>query len=591
MIMRIPDSSSYRSPHIVTSRNFSPLLASVALLAAFTAPAHAMDYYVDPATGSMSNPGSAASPWSTLQAVFAANKTFAAGDVIHLRSGYHGTPEVKGTNAGYVTIQPDGTAVPTAKKLVVKSGSRWIISGLDISPENTTPITYGGTLVDLQSTATYVIFRNCRISFSEDTSAWTVADWQTRAGTAISAKGQYTTIAENDLINVGFGINVNKTATNAVISRNLITNFSMDAMRALADYGLYEYNTVTNSYVSDDNHDDFLQSWSTNAAGTVGAGTVRDVTVRGNIFISNTDPGQPFPKPPQGVGCFDGMFENWVVENNVISSKTYHGIAFYGAINCKIINNTVVENAVNGSSSIKPWVKVYEHKANEDGTPWPVISSGNVIRNNISSSAAGLPATAGVKDHNLTTTSYATCFTNYAAFDFYPLATSPAVGAGDSTGAPSIDILGNPREIPYDVGAFEYVNERIVDNTEASAVTLAGAWIASTSNAGYYGSDYLHDNIADKGSKSVSFTPALGTGSYDVYMRWTSGANRATNVPVRITHSTGISNVTVNQRNNNGTWILLGTYNFNPSTATEVRISNTGTDGHVIADAVRWVRN
>lgn len=39
---------------------------------------------------------------------------------------------------------------------------------------------------------------------------------------------------------------------------------------------------------------------------------------------------------------FDGWYDDFVVENNLIITNTYHGIAFYGARNCKIVNNTVV---------------------------------------------------------------------------------------------------------------------------------------------------------------------------------------------------------------------------------------------------------
>ena len=34
---------------------------------------------------------------------------------------------------------------------------------------------------------------------------------------------------------------------------------------------------------------------------------------------------------------------------------------------------------------------------------------------------------------------------------------APAIGAGTATGAPTVDILGVPRKIPYDAGAYTYV--------------------------------------------------------------------------------------------------------------------------------------
>jgi len=47
--------------------------------------------------------------------------------------------------------------------------------------------------------------------------------------------------------------------------------------------------------------------------------------------------------------------------------------------------------------------------------------------------------------------------------------------------------------------------------------------------------------------------------------------------------------VTINQRLNGGTWNKLGTWTFDAGSNGYARIRTTGTDGHVIADAVKWV--
>src|SRR5689334_11508293 len=94
-----------------------------AIFAALTSAVHAATYYVDPATGSMSNPGTSAQPWSTLAAVFSANKIFAAGDVIRCRTGYHGTPTIKNANTGDVTIQPDTGATPTLSRIIFNTNA------------------------------------------------------------------------------------------------------------------------------------------------------------------------------------------------------------------------------------------------------------------------------------------------------------------------------------------------------------------------------------------------------------------------------------------------------------------------------------
>ncbi len=118
---------------------------------------------------------------------------------------------------------------------------------------------------------------------------------------------------------------------------------------------------------------------------------------------------------------------------------------------------------------------------------------------------------------------------------------------------------------------------------EVTAAKPTGHWI--TSNAG----SYLHDGDADKGTKTMTYTPDLPTdGSYDVYLRWTQNKNRATNVPVKIVTANGKQSVTVNQREKGG-WVKIITAQFKAGATSSLTISNTGTDGHVIADAARWV--
>ena len=125
-----------------------------------------------------------------------------------------------------------------------------------------------------------------------------------------------------------------------------------------------------------------------------------------------------------------------------------------------------------------------------------------------------------------------------------------------------------------------------VDNT--GTVTSTGTWSASTSTPGYVGTNYLTDGNIDKGTKTFSFHPTLtANGNYAVFARWPAGTNRATNVPIDITKADGsVSTVTVNQQNNNNQWVQLGVFPLNNANAA-VTIRTTGTNGFVIADAVR----
>ncbi|MBO9583597.1 MAG: T9SS type A sorting domain-containing protein [Flavobacterium sp.] len=125
-----------------------------------------------------------------------------------------------------------------------------------------------------------------------------------------------------------------------------------------------------------------------------------------------------------------------------------------------------------------------------------------------------------------------------------------------------------------------------VDNL---AATLVGAWTSTSATAGYIGTDYIHDGDTGKGAKSATFTPSIAQrGRYEVFINFTAGTNRPTNVPVDIIHESGTTTVTVNQQINNGTWVSLGTYNFSSGSAGKAVIRTTGTTGVVIADAFKF---
>jgi hypothetical protein len=131
----------------------------------------------------------------------------------------------------------------------------------------------------------------------------------------------------------------------------------------------------------------------------------------------------------------------------------------------------------------------------------------------------------------------------------------------------------------------------VVDNTDSAQVTRVGTWTVSTWTGGgaFIGADYLHDGNSGKGTKSVTYRPELAAGVYEVYINYTSGDNRASNVPVTINYDGGSDTVTVNQRSGGGVWKLLGAYTFAAGTAGNVVISNAGTSGHVIADAIKFL--
>ncbi len=131
----------------------------------------------------------------------------------------------------------------------------------------------------------------------------------------------------------------------------------------------------------------------------------------------------------------------------------------------------------------------------------------------------------------------------------------------------------------------------IVDDADATGVTITGEWTTATTTSGYYGTGYKADlNTGTTIAKSVRFTPTLlNAGDYQVFMRWTAGTNRGSNVPVDIIHAAGTTTVTVNQRLTGNQWMPLGTFHFEAGTAGSVLLRNNGSNGFVIADAVEFI--
>ncbi len=133
-----------------------------------------------------------------------------------------------------------------------------------------------------------------------------------------------------------------------------------------------------------------------------------------------------------------------------------------------------------------------------------------------------------------------------------------------------------------------WADELIVDNVP-SAVQVKGAWSASSTTPGFYGGDYLF-RTAGNGAATVTwpFPSGSAAGRYEVFARWSSGPNRASNAAYLVSSNAGSSTVTVSQKDGGGVWRSLGSFDFQPGKGQGVTLSDKA-DGVVVADAVRWV--
>jgi len=115
----------------------------------------------------------------------------------------------------------------------------------------------------------------------------------------------------------------------------------------------------------------------------------------------------------------------------------------------------------------------------------------------------------------------------------------------------------------------------------------------SSAHSVYVDAGYHHDNNANKGGETARFIPNLpAAGRYQVRVAYPHNANRATNVPVVIRHADGETRLMLNQRRKpsiDNLFEPVGEFRFEAGRLGQVEISNAGTDGYVVIDAVQWL--
>lgn len=473
------------------------LMLTLGVVALLPRTALARDFYVDPLSGSSAGDGSMSSPWRTVQEVvdaglietrnweslpYADGAALVAvnpgapvqpGDTLWLASGYQGSLEIRGAyNREPITIAAMEGAVPEFSRVQFRSVDGWVLRGVSVSPSFASMYD-PQTAIEVDShgfsgPSAHVTVENCHVFSVPDIASWSAADWVAQAVNGIASDADDVTVRHNTLENVHFGISMS--GARARVIDNSVRNFSGDGMRGLGDDSLFEHNYVANCYDVDDNHDDGFQSWSTGPGG-VGTGEVRGMVLRGNMIVNREDPDQPLAGPLQGIGCFDGYFTDWVVENNVIVVDHWHGITLLGARNSRVVNNTVLDP--NDARPGPPWIKIAPHKDGSEGTE-------NVVRNNLATAIAN-EGSGVTEDHNLVITDASSVFVAPAPpWDLHLLDTSPAVDQGAAELAPAVDRDGvsRPVGVAVDLGAYEWTDAPpVVDSglPDASDIIDAGA--------------------------------------------------------------------------------------------------------------------
>lgn len=293
-----------------------------------------------------------------------------AGVKVLLKAGQYGDLLITNRhNHRAITISAYPKHHPVFTSITIENSSNWVLSELTIEPvagsNDTSP------LFTVSEDSHAIEMKDSVIRSSRSVDAWTKEDWTGRARTGVDVSGRDIRIVRTLIENVRHGID--SRADDARFIGNIIDGFSGDGIRGLGDASIYAENTIKNCYEVDDNHDDGFQSWSVGADGQPGAGAVKQGVVSGNFIIGYEDPNQRHKCTLQGIGMFDGFFEDWVIEDNIVIVDHWHGITVMGARNVRISNNVVVDQ---GDGSIgPPWIAITNHK---DGRP---STSSEISRN------------------------------------------------------------------------------------------------------------------------------------------------------------------------------------------------------------------
>ncbi|OYX42428.1 MAG: hypothetical protein B7Z02_12025 [Rhodobacterales bacterium 32-67-9] len=373
------------------------------------------------------------------------------GDRIFLMDGYHGPLAIRDQNfASPVVIAPVSGSVAHADSILISNSRNVYVQGLKVWARSTNA--GNGALVRSYGDTSDIAFTDLdvrAVASSGNYAQWTQTDWTDNQRLGIFADGTRTTVARNRVTGIYHGIQA--LGTDALVEENIVDGFSGDGMRALGDNSIVRRNKVQNCFQINSNHADAFQSFSRGAGGTPGTGTVRNLTIEDNKFfewtLSSTN---PLRCKLQGIGMFDGMYDNVTIRNNVIAITAYHGISLAGPLNTLISNNTVIH--AGGVAGTYPWIQISAHK---NGTPPKNVMVANNMAMNLH---VNVNATNNIaQSNNVIVTNASNEFTSVANQDFTLKSTSKAIDAGAPAFAPAKDVAGaqRPKGNAPDAGAYE----------------------------------------------------------------------------------------------------------------------------------------
>lgn len=442
--------TSTQQTTVATATTVAPATTTTAAAAPASAPVTTTA--AAPVTTNLSGPTpvlNAAQTYKSFDTLMKSGKVV-GGDRIFLLDGYHGPMVVDGRKfASPVLVTAMPGQVAHVDSINVRASQKVTFSGLKVWPSNSanglisTVRSYGDT--------SDLIFTNLDVrAVANGTSynQWTKTDWNSNQRSGFMIDGQRNTVLRNRVTGVYNGIF--GLGPNALIEENIIDGFAGDALRALGDNSTVRRNKVQNCHQINASHTDGFQSFSRGTGGKVGTGVVRNVLIEDNKIFESVGTRSPINCKLQGISMFDGMYDGFVIRNNVVSTTAYHGITMGGALNSKIVNNTVIH--ASGLAGSFPWIRISPHK---NGTP----SNNVTVANNLvtSNKVKTDPVKAILETNNIVVTNAATEFNSVTKQDFTLRSTAKAIDMGKPTLAPADDIVMAPRPKGKgpDAGAYE----------------------------------------------------------------------------------------------------------------------------------------
>lgn len=424
------------------------LLHSVGALAigllAVLAPAYAADLFVDPSS-------TCATPTGAQDCAYvdpaAALKAAKGGDVILLAAGDYPGLTVKGKKPdSAITIRSLTGKTARFEKIAVNDAKSLTFQNLSVWASD--PVASGADRVNVTSSAD-IAFDGLDVRSGADAAdypTWTKQQWADRSMKGFQSRFSTGVSVRNSTF-TGFGFAVVLMSPGDVFEGNQIRGFSGDGLRVLGDNSVIKGNLISDCARINDNHPDGIQSWSQDGK------PVKGLVLDGNIIRDwSTKPKPGFACDMQGIGFFDGFYDDLTIQNNLIITQTYHGLSIYGPRNAKIINNTVV-NSDPANSSPSPWLGIFPHKNGTKAKDVVIANNFAGRYSNVTASAAQNIVVAG----NVTAKK-ADIASVIAAADVItatPWLDGGFVGKADPAYAPATDLRGKPRGATPDAGALQ----------------------------------------------------------------------------------------------------------------------------------------